>query len=574
MTAATGNGGRWHGRVAVGVIVGGAAAVVVGLVAAYGRDRGPVPTPTGLLAVAVVVILLAWGLRAVLASAGFRPPTDPHSERLTWGLWTFVPSAITAASGWWHVPREVEGGVPTRPLPQVAGGATLVAFGCLLIAVTAQRAGRPPTRSDVTESSTRARPSLAAVALSAMAALLAAGSVAVAASAVERAPVSATTTAAPDEPPFSGRPEGALWRWAPPGADRVFLENIRGTTTGVAVALSDRVVALDRATGEEAWTYRRSGAVVTTLSASLSGRSLAAVFVPTGSDDSYRRLVTFDASTGRVGIDRVVDDIERPLLTDDALIHREDRTLEALSLDDGHRMWEWDLPDDCEFVGFSGKIIATASVVVAGGLCGELGRSATATLVAIDGATGDELWRFVGGDDNITADLQVTEDGAYALLSWGGESTPTGNALIDVATGEEALPDVPLGGSFYGTGYGMVSPPPIAGTIYAAGVLTVDEATSAYTVTGYDGTVRAVVASSCPEDVNRNAVATVDALVEMCPPTGAARATVIVTPLDRPADAFQFTDPGLADPSDSLTIVPSGVLVMNRFEFTGFVALG
>jgi outer membrane protein assembly factor BamB len=568
MTAGTGNDARWRGRVAVGIIVGGAGAVLVGLVAAYVRDLGQIPTLASLLGIAVLLVMLAWAVRsAVVASGRFRPPADPHTERLTWGLWTFALSAATGGFGWRQVANDVDGGVPTLPLPHVAGGATLVAFGALLIAVTGQRARRAPSESAATAAGTRPQPRLAAIALSATAALLAAGSVAVAAHAVERAPVSATTTAASDASPFSGRPEEVLWNWRPPGERRLISDQIHGTTTGVAVGLPDRVVALDGATGEEAWSYRRSGASLHALSASLSGRSLAAVFDSGNHDDSHRRLVTFDAATGRVGTDRVVDRMERPLLTDDAVIYREDRSLIAMSLDDGHRMWTWDLPEDCEFVGSSGEMHATATVVVAGGLCGDNWRSgAVATVIAIDAGTGHEEWRFVGGDDHNTATLETTEDGAYALFSWGWESRPVGNVLIDVATGE-AVPDV--------ANVAAMPSLMVDQGLYAAGMLTVDGDASTYTLTGFDGTTRAVVESSCAEGQGWDATATVDALVEICRPAGAAPVTIAVTPWDRPGDAYQFTDPDVVvDASTSLRTAPNAVLVVEQSDRTRVIALG
>jgi hypothetical protein len=216
---------------------------------------------------------------------------------------------------------------------------------------------------------------------------------------------------------------------------------------GVIVRLSDGIVALDGHTGEERWHYRWRGGRTDALAASPSGDSAVVHFWRAS------RLLRFDAMTGKVGFDEIVDVREfHPLVvTDHILLTRETvenqpTTYQAYDLRTGKPAWAYTEPARCRHPGeyennptpARNTILFSYSFVCTPNL----------TLLALDDRTGKQRWRFertpptsADDADPIRDDFLAGNNGdsawigaLYPYRSKGSERVPS--YLLDTDTGK------------------------------------------------------------------------------------------------------------------------------------------
>jgi hypothetical protein len=468
--AAAPAGRRWLGWVGLGL-------VAVGLVCGMWALRSPVAPARASLpwgsSVGLVVPALA------LAVAGVAARRRDRNRR--WVLVGAVVSAVCAVSVVRAARADVDGGLPRMAVPLSAVALLWVTLGCFLLVLAAGRVS--PAGDDVLGPwASRRRGSVrpgdsgrlgrftgrrwvgagVAVAVGLAASVLAVGG----SWALEHPlAVDATTAPPPGDAPRPAVPGRVAWTWEQSGEARGLqpglsagfnLDSPRDVVaagTGLAVNEGDGVVALDGVSGEERWHYRRPGARVRNVNASLSGEWVVAQFEPgTGGAPGAVWIVALDGATGEVGLDvlaasdtlegmrrgtgGIVADPGRrsrgemlTWVTDNTLVNLDDarQRLVGYDLATGERSWEWRLPDDgCEYGVRSDDMVVGQDTMITSAACGT-----SDELVALDDRTGDERWRASLPDLGDPPAPEVSPTGDVVMVEAG-----PGETVFDTATGE------------------------------------------------------------------------------------------------------------------------------------------
>ncbi|WP_084012650.1 outer membrane protein assembly factor BamB family protein [Thermobifida halotolerans] len=277
------------------------------------------------------------------------------------------------------------------------------------------------------------------------------------------------------------------WTWHPPEGREA--RRVLATSAGAVVDVGDGVVALDTATGEETWYYRRPGRRVE-VNVTPDGRTVVLAFT-VHHRDVRGGLLTLDAATGQVRGDALapsdlpfrrsgipsekgLPDID--LLTSDARILLEEGRgqLVARSLETDEVLWTAALDPGCLVdIQPHGWIRTFSDMVVVSQNChedlAEFGagarwkqaaldlRGGTNRLTAFDAATGAPEWLVerpkqgpLGANPEITYHRDgsrsylhpVTSDGSVvAVEKWGSGSR---YLVVDRMTGEVLADDLDL----------------------------------------------------------------------------------------------------------------------------------
>ncbi|MGH3587610.1 MAG: PQQ-binding-like beta-propeller repeat protein, partial [Pseudonocardia sp.] len=248
--------------------------------------------------------------------------------------------------------------------------------------------------------------------------------------------IDATTTSATPAPPTPADLTRVAWRWTE--GEEIFAAVPAGA--GVVVATTRGIVALDGRTGEERWHYRRDNARPMDLAAVEAGRGVIASI--------EGRLHAFDAFTGELrwrhepsttrespewyfGLDATDSTVVRTRegYGDSGTYQFE---LAGTDVRTGTMTWRYSPPPGCEREG--DEFVAGMVIVTLGGCA----PPQTVELVALDGSTGQPVWREL-----------VDEYGS----SWGGllelsTLDDPDDEYVDPRTGREIAGLAPLLGEW------------------------------------------------------------------------------------------------------------------------------
>ncbi|MGH8882181.1 MAG: PQQ-binding-like beta-propeller repeat protein, partial [Stackebrandtia sp.] len=234
---------------------------------------------------------------------------------------------------------------------------------------------------------------LAAVVGGVMGVVVAAGTVVAVAG--EQSRVDATTSAAVQAPATAADPARVLWRWSAGAparpSSRALIRDSVAAGAGVVVATGDGIVALDGRTGQERWHYRLTDTrYYPDLVAVDGGRGVVVSF--------DGRLHAFDAYTGEL---RWRDDeatARTPphwdtliAATDSTVVRRRYGPAQFAGTDvrTGEVRWQYTLPTLPNQCGDRARAHSIRdTVIIHNELCSDF-----VELTALDGATGELLWR-------------------------------------------------------------------------------------------------------------------------------------------------------------------------------------
>jgi hypothetical protein len=345
--------------VGVGLLAAGLAALVIALV------RPTEPARAGLPAwvwVTVVAVLVA-GVGVMVPRS--RP--DPVWWRLGLGVGAVVLGTWAVFAG----VADVRSGLPGSAIPWLAVGCVALLVAAVLLGVSSPA---PLRRRSVVR---QALPAILAVVI-------------VVASAVAvdmvgwRLPVDATTTTEDNDTVVPDLTNRVRWTSTWPELDGVVAAG-----AGVVVASGDRVVALDGASGDERWHYRRAGARVVGLTAT----DYAVVAeIAAGGENSSSALFVFDAYTGELHWTRPPGDI---VVVSGALVERmpDGRTLVGFADLNGKERWTWTPPPGCEL---NGSLQPARLAVLVPVICRDPAGRRYYAVIGVDGAYGGQRWRYDG----------------------------------------------------------------------------------------------------------------------------------------------------------------------------------
>ncbi|MEY9213479.1 PQQ-binding-like beta-propeller repeat protein [Thermobifida halotolerans] len=219
-----------------------------------------------------------------------------------------------------------------------------------------------------------------------------------------------TTASAETPPPVPTKVTEAAWEWTAPEGVRV--TGVHPTAAGALVSLGDGVIALDTATGEEAWRYRSPDIGDVDVRVTPDGATVVLSFTDLRTRGPRDGLLTLDAATGQILSDDLMPGLlptpgggaweEAPTigaLTDTARITGgPDRALEARDLTDNTLVWSAEVPSGCVWrTDLPQSLQVVGGSVLVSGFCGTSQREeddATAVLFALDSATGEQQWRY------------------------------------------------------------------------------------------------------------------------------------------------------------------------------------
>ncbi|WP_304452330.1 hypothetical protein [Nocardiopsis sp. YSL2] len=282
---------------------------------------------------------------------------------------------------------------------------------------------------------------------------------------------------------------GETWEWELPEDEGGGITDVHSLPFGLAAELDNGVVALDGATGEEIWHYRRPDATVVSASATSDGELFALAFQQVteesdGDEQDTREedepvmwaVVILDAVTGEItneyeieqerklGFDRqpVVgppgSDFDAPAtgvhhLTDDArLVHAiGPARVEARALDDDEVLWSNEevfagpVQTDADGRTYLGQVRVVGDTVLASQFytTNEDHRFYYYDLTAIDSANGEVRWRKswelgdIRGQDDPTFSAPSPEGGVAVWLP-----IEDSGVLLDLRFGEELASDL------------------------------------------------------------------------------------------------------------------------------------
>ncbi|GAB3423430.1 outer membrane protein assembly factor BamB family protein [Flindersiella endophytica] len=340
----------------------------------------------------VLPVLLVW--LAVLAISAF---SGASRAAVAFRVSCFLLAVLAAWPAWWSVPyaeAALRGGAPA-----VGPALFAVGFGGVLVgAVGLAAVGAivwPLHQPDL-----RWRP-LRSVAGVAASALLVGAAVAGLVWWVGSGSVEATTTTRAARPAVPAEVGAVRWTWKPAPGRAV--RDAVAAGPGVVVRVDDGIVALDGRTGKERWHYRWRGANASELVASPDGGRIAVRFASTQPRVVGVRVVGFDAMTGAVGFDDVLDlvasDDPRLLLTDHVLLVDHEDEYVGYDVRTGKRLWTYDKPGRCWRIGEADAPVPAHDAVLLRQPCGPAQSSRrdvvlTGGLLALDDRTGKVRWRL------------------------------------------------------------------------------------------------------------------------------------------------------------------------------------
>ncbi|MFE3460896.1 PQQ-binding-like beta-propeller repeat protein [Nocardiopsis aegyptia] len=203
-------------------------------------------------------------------------------------------------------------------------------------------------------------------------------------------------------------PSQVAWEWEVPEGTE--LASVEAITSGVAIVLTDGVVALRGDTGEELWHYRRPDGSTSGHGVTPDGSSVLISYAP--GDGREHDLVRLESSTGEITSEYTsafLEDSQQPhtllstqpdlawfgALSDHSrvLYSLDPDTglgLHGLDLDTGEE--SWNRTDLLEEPGFSpGPFVVSGQTVVLSGTTEE--PEAGAVTIGINAETGEEVWR-------------------------------------------------------------------------------------------------------------------------------------------------------------------------------------
>lgn len=226
-------------------------------------------------------------------------------------------------------------------------------------------------------------------------------------------PVRASQVGVVEPAAVATQPGDGRWSWRASG------EVIEVVTAGAGVVVGvtgGELVALDGPAGAVRWRYARVGAHLRVLTATPDRAMVVAAFAPgsdptSGSDSSStgaELLVVLDAITGEVvresTEDSSVTDLGnvRPTNSVHAVQERvagDDYQIRAVDLRTGEDRWMWSAPDGCTSPRLDEQSNGGDAVLVPV-RCGN-----RTGVVALDDRTGDQLWRRVFAEDDVTFEI-------------------------------------------------------------------------------------------------------------------------------------------------------------------------
>jgi outer membrane protein assembly factor BamB len=398
----------------------------------------------------------------VLLAAGLLPARPAAPEPPAWVGWTWwllpvllvwlVVLAITAFSGtnraeaafrvscsllavlavvpvWWSVPyaeAALRGGAPALGPPLFAVGFAGVLLGAMGLAAVG------PVVWPLHQPDLRWRPIRSAVGL-VMGALAIGAAVAGLAWWIAAGSMDVTTATRVGRPSVPTDVQAVRWTWktAPGQAVREVL----AAGAGVVVRVDDGIVALDGRTGKERWHYRWRGANAAELVASPDGERVVVRFASTQPHVTGARLVGFDAMTGAVGLDEIVDlaasGQPRLLLTDRVLVIDQDDDYVGYDAQAPKRIWSYAKPSRCWRVGDADAPVPAPDAILLRLPCGPARPSSrdvvlTGGLLALDARTGKERWRLERNAPALGSQ--------YVWASSGSSVTWSGRDATDIGT--------------------------------------------------------------------------------------------------------------------------------------------
>ena len=284
------------------------------------------------------------------------------------------------------------------------------------------------------------------------------------------------------------------WEWQPPeGAEA---SSFMPIPSGLVAKLGDGAVALDGATGEQTWHYRRDDASLVSLSTTPDEDRLVLSFevdedeleeteAPSEELDDLRDLVVLDTETGELLNEQTVKAGESPRfsnnptvgpagsvldlsatevhhLTDDArLMWSESSSVEARSLTDDSAQWAHtdafrnEISSAADGIAFAGQFTVSGGMVVLGSIWSspEDRHNYQYRISGVDAGTGETLWEhdwpigkvtdypdptFTVGEDSVALRLYPEDQGRRLDLESGEELAsdlwPESGGLLDLTS--------------------------------------------------------------------------------------------------------------------------------------------
>ncbi len=254
---------------------------------------------------------------------------------------------------------------------------------------------------------------------------------------------------------------GVAWEWEAP--EGYVLRDVLPGVGGAVMVLSDGVVGLAGATGEELWHYRVPDGSLESAAATPEGKFVVLAYH--GEAEGDLDVVVLDAGTGELRGEypaRTGESEGASNLTENArLSHLGNGSfgLSATSLETGEPLWEFEeeIPDEAaEF--HVGEVIVAAGVVVLSAVSTKSspadagsggGDDQIMSAVGLDAETGALMWEeeFSFAVDEVEKPQHMlSEDGKVLLLEVGHDSSGSGEQwLLNPLTGEE-LPGTAFSG--------------------------------------------------------------------------------------------------------------------------------
>ncbi|TQM45117.1 PQQ-binding-like beta-propeller repeat protein [Pseudonocardia cypriaca] len=361
---------------------------------------------------------LTAGTSAVIAAAGLLSLAAARNARVL----AAICAAAVVVPGALAVTGAVESGLPGPSTGVLGVGSAVVVLGTV---------ARAFEREGTTGGAHRPRAAVVAVvavACTALAAWAAAG-------VVVDAPVRSSTAVTADAPPDAQRADGVRWEWDADGPVR----DVRAAGTGVVVAGTDGVTALDGASGAPRWEFARTGARVADLVVSPDRRSV--VVVHEGAASRVAVVTVLDALTGARRWESALDRRPDLLVTDTVVAlagyerpddDADDRQplrarLAARDLTTGSAVWTWESPQGCG-TSLVRSLAAVRAVPI------ETECPDGATLHGVDERTGQDAWSLaVRPFSAAVSDYPVRASDGGGLVVTAGAGTS--HVVVEAATG-------------------------------------------------------------------------------------------------------------------------------------------
>ncbi|WP_433461849.1 PQQ-binding-like beta-propeller repeat protein [Spirillospora sp. CA-128828] len=203
-------------------------------------------------------------------------------------------------------------------------------------------------------------------------------------------PATVTTTTATGAPAVPGSVTAVRWSWKAPGR----VSHVVAAGTGVVLATSDELIAIDGTSGRQRWRQRRDGAAVSGLVATPDGRTVATMSIGIDASPPDDGLVAaFDAFTGEQRWQRPSEDLSvLGAATNGTVLGMNDRLSQLVGLDlaDGTERWRRTPPEHCTPPASDDLIVGAVGAVLLP-LCGP--DPAHPFVQALNDRTGESLHR-------------------------------------------------------------------------------------------------------------------------------------------------------------------------------------